>query len=210
MSVCVFVCVSGPCPPCPQMVSVSCLCGKSSRVPRRCSAKAWTCTQICGQTLPCRTHTCANTCHAGITRLHSHLFLEQVLFRHITRYLSQASAQRVRGSVCRRVRVAGGGRSDRVPVRSGTVTRCVPLSSPGVCVMCAGACLTADPCVQVCGRPLSCGNHTCERVCHAGVCGGCPRAGNRSCSCGKTSKFTHTRRSCVPIQRLQLGQYTCI
>ncbi|RXN08498.1 NF-X1-type zinc finger NFXL1 [Labeo rohita] len=58
-----------PCPPCPKMVSVSCLCGKSSRVPRRCSAKAWSCAKICGRTLPCRIHTCANTCHAGITRI---------------------------------------------------------------------------------------------------------------------------------------------
>ncbi len=69
MCVCVCVCVSGPCPPCPKMVSVSCLCGKSSRVPRRCSAKSWSCAQICRRTLPCRIHTCANSCHAGITHL---------------------------------------------------------------------------------------------------------------------------------------------
>ncbi|TRY60282.1 hypothetical protein DNTS_009655 [Danionella cerebrum] len=41
-------------------------------------------------------------------------------------------------------------------------------------------------CEQVCGRTLSCGNHSCERVCHAGACGECPRAGNRCCPCGKT------------------------
>lgn len=62
---CLCVCVSGPCPPCPKMVSVSCLCGKSSRVPRRCSAKSWSCRQICGRTLPCRIHSCADMCHAG-------------------------------------------------------------------------------------------------------------------------------------------------
>lgn len=62
---CLCVCVSGPCPPCPKMVSVSCLCGKSSRVPRRCSAKSWSCRQICGQTLPCRIHSCTDMCHAG-------------------------------------------------------------------------------------------------------------------------------------------------
>lgn len=72
---------------------------------------------------------------------------------------------------------------------------------PGLCVycmcvcashLCVCVCVICLSCVQVCGRPLSCGNHTCERVCHSGVCGQCPRAGNRSCFCGKTSECTHT------------------
>ncbi|KAI0215478.1 NF-X1-type zinc finger protein NFXL1 [Lamellibrachia satsuma] len=42
-------------------------------------------------------------------------------------------------------------------------------------------------CDQVCGEPLSCGHHTCEKVCHGGECGTCPRAGLRTCPCGKTS-----------------------
>lgn len=41
---------------------------------------------------------------------------------------------------------------------------------------------------QVCGKALPCGNHTCERVCHAGPCGDCPRSGKRFCPCGKSSK----------------------
>ncbi|XP_033118413.1 NF-X1-type zinc finger protein NFXL1-like [Anneissia japonica] len=41
-------------------------------------------------------------------------------------------------------------------------------------------------CNCVCGKVLSCGNHTCEEVCHEGKCKGCPRAENRSCPCGKT------------------------
>ncbi|KAM6949219.1 NF-X1-type zinc finger protein NFXL1 [Aplochiton taeniatus] len=41
-------------------------------------------------------------------------------------------------------------------------------------------------CQEECGRGLSCGNHTCERVCHTGVCGDCPRSGNRACPCGKS------------------------
>lgn len=31
--------VLGPCPPCPKMVSVSCMCGKAKPLPRRCSNK---------------------------------------------------------------------------------------------------------------------------------------------------------------------------
>ncbi|XP_060065843.1 NF-X1-type zinc finger protein NFXL1-like [Ylistrum balloti] len=41
-------------------------------------------------------------------------------------------------------------------------------------------------CTQVCGKRLSCGSHVCERSCHGGSCGLCPRAGARTCPCGKT------------------------
>ncbi|ROL46143.1 NF-X1-type zinc finger protein NFXL1 [Anabarilius grahami] len=161
---CLLLCHPGPCPPCPQMVSVSCLCGKSSRVPRRCSAKAWSCTQICGRTLPCRTHTCANTCHAG----------------------ECAACPRVSLQAC----ACGRRRAER------------PCASP------------EWHCDQVCGRPLSCGNHTCERVCHAGACGGCPRAGNRSCSCGKTKSVlpcTVDVPTCGDTcgKKLDCGLHTC-
>ena len=40
-------------------------------------------------------------------------------------------------------------------------------------------------CGRVCSKVLGCGRHRCERVCHAGACGGCPSAGLRRCPCGK-------------------------
>eukprot|EP00057_Strongylocentrotus_purpuratus_P031970 XP_786259.2 PREDICTED: NF-X1-type zinc finger protein NFXL1 [Strongylocentrotus purpuratus] len=42
-------------------------------------------------------------------------------------------------------------------------------------------------CGEACGRPLPCGNHVCERTCHKGGCGECPRMGLRKCPCGKTA-----------------------
>lgn len=51
---------------------------------------------------------------------------------------------------------------------------------------------------QVCGAPLSCGNHTCEQVCHDGVCPPCPRSLSRSCPCGKTSERTPPPRRPEP------------
>ncbi|XP_058618505.1 NF-X1-type zinc finger protein NFXL1 isoform X2 [Onychostoma macrolepis] len=161
---CLLLCHPGPCPPCPKMVSVSCLCGKSSRVPRRCSAKSWSCAQICRRTLPCRIHTCANSCHAG----------------------DCAPCPRVSLQTC----ACGRQRAER------------PCASP------------EWHCDQVCGRPLSCGNHTCERVCHAGVCGECPRAGNRSCSCGKTKSVlpcTVDVPTCGDTcgKKLDCGLHTC-
>ncbi|XP_037397326.1 NF-X1-type zinc finger protein NFXL1 [Pygocentrus nattereri] len=69
-------------------------------------------------------------------------------------------------------------------------------------------------CDQACGRPLPCGNHTCERVCHAGACGECPRAGNRTCPCGK-SKCALPCTADVPTcgdtcdKKLDCGLHSC-
>eukprot|EP01126_Amoeba_proteus_P052301 TRINITY_DN6300_c0_g1_i7.p1 TRINITY_DN6300_c0_g1~~TRINITY_DN6300_c0_g1_i7.p1 ORF type:complete len:560 (-),score=84.77 TRINITY_DN6300_c0_g1_i7:511-2190(-) len=40
-------------------------------------------------------------------------------------------------------------------------------------------------CTIPCGNPYSCGHHSCEKICHSGPCGSCPREGPRSCYCGK-------------------------
>mmetsp|Transcript_15546 Transcript_15546/g.32905 ORF Transcript_15546/g.32905 Transcript_15546/m.32905 type:complete len:651 (+) Transcript_15546:139-2091(+) len=43
-------------------------------------------------------------------------------------------------------------------------------------------------CGKTCGQPLSCGEHACERPCHAGECGPCPREPSvwgDSCGCGR-------------------------
>ncbi|KAI4890892.1 hypothetical protein NFI96_020729, partial [Prochilodus magdalenae] len=68
--------------------------------------------------------------------------------------------------------------------------------------------------ILVCGRPLPCGHHTCERVCHAGACGECPRAENRTCPCGK-SKCALPCTADVPTcgdtcdKKLDCGLHTC-
>ncbi|XP_006818930.1 NF-X1-type zinc finger protein NFXL1-like [Saccoglossus kowalevskii] len=42
-------------------------------------------------------------------------------------------------------------------------------------------------CAQICNKPFACGFHVCDKHCHSGECGTCPRSGNRTCPCGKTS-----------------------
>ncbi|GAB6023932.1 NF-X1-type zinc finger protein nfxl1 [Chamberlinius hualienensis] len=42
-------------------------------------------------------------------------------------------------------------------------------------------------CEKACGKPLSCGFHKCEIICHSGKCGDCPKTKIRSCPCGKQS-----------------------
>ncbi|EFJ44757.1 hypothetical protein VOLCADRAFT_82592 [Volvox carteri f. nagariensis] len=49
-------------------------------------------------------------------------------------------------------------------------------------------------CARVCGKPLACGNHKCEKVCHTGACGSCPFSGVRTCPCGKQ---TYEGMSCT-------------
>lgn len=43
-------------------------------------------------------------------------------------------------------------------------------------------------CVETCGRPLKCGSHFCEQLCHRGACQSCPEAiwEEISCNCGAT------------------------
>ncbi|MBN3315137.1 NFXL1 protein, partial [Atractosteus spatula] len=161
---CLLLCHPGPCPPCPKMVTVTCFCKKARPVPRRCSAKAWSCKQTCGRRLPCGQHPCQSLCHEG----------------------------------------------DCQPCPRVSTQRCL-------CGRSVAERLCASPvwqCEQVCGRTLSCGNHTCERVCHQGPCGECPRSGNRACPCGK-SKCSLPCTEDVPTcgdtcdKVLECGLHTC-
>ena len=48
-------------------------------------------------------------------------------------------------------------------------------------------CATPDwHCTESCGRPLGCGHHLCDLVCHEGPCPPCPLSQLRSCPCGKS------------------------
>uniref|UniRef100_A0A673BKI4 Nuclear transcription factor, X-box binding-like 1 n=1 Tax=Sphaeramia orbicularis TaxID=375764 RepID=A0A673BKI4_9TELE len=69
-------------------------------------------------------------------------------------------------------------------------------------------------CQQVCGAPLSCGNHTCEVVCHDGACPPCPRSDSRTCPCGKTKSSLPCTEEVMPCgdtceRRLSCGKHTC-
>ncbi|XP_050311895.1 NF-X1-type zinc finger protein NFXL1 [Anthonomus grandis grandis] len=75
----------------------------------------------------------------------------------------------------------------------------------------------ADPiwqCDKVCNKPLDCGKHRCQDVCHAGVCDSCPLTKTRYCPCGKSSyllpctKDTPTCGSTCD-KLLECGVHTC-
>ena len=55
-------------------------------------------------------------------------------------------------------------------------------------ISCSEASGTTYSCNRVCGKPLNCGHHYCEQVCHEGECPSCPTQPPRTCHCGKQGK----------------------
>ena len=56
----------GPCPPCPKTLNVSCHCGRSPSIVKRCGVRGWMCGRVCGRELDCGLHSCEQRCHDGI------------------------------------------------------------------------------------------------------------------------------------------------
>ncbi|KAJ8955604.1 hypothetical protein NQ318_001434 [Aromia moschata] len=60
---------------------------------------------------------------------------------------------------------------------------------------------TQYACEDICGKLLSCGNHKCQKTCHAGSCDTCVRDVSlvHTCPCGKTSLEKPRTSCCDPI-----------
>ncbi|KAG5844963.1 hypothetical protein ANANG_G00133740 [Anguilla anguilla] len=158
---CLLLCHPGPCPPCPKMVSVTCLCKKATPVPRRCSAKAWSCQQRCGRVLPCGQHPCQDSCHAG----------------------DCDPCPRISIQRC----VCGGEVSERlcVSVRTLGSVRACPCGK----YKCSLPCTEEVPtCGDTCDRDLDCGLHTCSMRCHRGACETCRQEVEKQCRCGRYTR----------------------
>lgn len=57
--------VLGPCPPCPKTTRVTCYCGRSQPMVKRCGVRGWSCGRVCRKVLSCELHTCEQRCHEG-------------------------------------------------------------------------------------------------------------------------------------------------
>uniref|UniRef100_A0A8C1VL09 Nuclear transcription factor, X-box binding-like 1 n=1 Tax=Cyprinus carpio TaxID=7962 RepID=A0A8C1VL09_CYPCA len=161
-----------------------------------------------------------------LTHTHSHIHIHSHTHTHTHTYFtawntggppskrSWAGFEMGDGSVCER--------EEKIKLTlSSMAGDCAPCPRVSLQMCACGRQRTERPCAspewhcdQVCGHPLSCGNHTCERVCHTGVCGECPRAGNRSCSCGKTKSVlpcTVDVPTCGDTcgKKLDCGLHTC-
>eukprot|EP00727_Mastigamoeba_balamuthi_P014671 m51a1_g983 putative C-tail anchored protein (646) ;mRNA; f:442076-444932 len=147
------------------------------------------CGEICGRKLqPECGHRCTQLCHAGACPPCPQTVASRC---HCGRSLQQRRcADRLWSCGCPCARpLACGAHACPSPCHTGPCAACaVAVARRCACGRheASVACGTGEwHCDEPCGRPLACGQHVCERVCHAGECGGCPRAGARTCHCGK-------------------------
>ncbi|KAI5686069.1 NFX1 type zinc finger [Leishmania braziliensis] len=171
---CLLPCHTGPCPPCSELMTLICYCGKTTQQ-RLCTKETkFFCGSVCGKTLRCGQHTCTLLCHDGQcppcptdpSSVHTcpcgASELETV--RHTcTDPIPQC------GRVCHKLLSCG-------------QHRCQLTCHPGACPLCELrvdvscrcrkvrkrlSCADSQnfTCTYECGTKLSCGRHKCKVVC---------------------------------------------
>lgn len=187
------------CPFSPDMVT-TCPCGKTLlddllTEPRsNCSARIPHCKETCNKTLPCG-HSCPKTCHADecppcfqtmqiacrcgrtVSNTACHQGIEEPPHcSRICRTTLNCGRHECSDRCCPGEKKGGERQASRRKHRA--------LNAPA-----ADDNIESEHiCLKVCGRPLKCGNHTCQSLCHKGPCGTCLEAifEEISCACGKT------------------------
>ncbi len=155
-----MLCHPGPCPPCPNMVNISCHCAKSAPVSRRCSNKYWSCNKTCNKLLKCKQHLCNQVCHPN--------------------ECSACSKTSLQFCQCKKNR--------KQVLCTETVWHCKQVNLKLLYLKKNTPSNNQNfEFKKICSNLFSCGNHNCEVVCHSGECGNCPRSKIRSCPCGKSS-----------------------
>ncbi|XP_064481964.1 NF-X1-type zinc finger protein NFXL1-like [Ornithodoros turicata] len=168
-----------------------CFCGKVADPAFDPWLVPHSCGQMCEQDLkPSCGHRCLLLCHPGPCPPCPKMVRS-------TCYCEKATPQPRRcgsklwscGNVCKK-RLSCGQHSCEQICHGG---ECQPCSKESRQKCSCGSSVQLRPCAsprwqcnKVCGRPLSCGHHSCEVICHSGSCGSCPKAGARSCPCGKS------------------------
>ena len=137
-----------------------------------------TCLLVCGRPLPCG-HTCEQLCHRGACPPCSHLVLEPLACACGKTVLLPpqpcGTAPPVCHEVCRRPRACGHVDALGHPCHYGPCPPCVALVDKLCCgghrlVHSVPCSRTNVCCGERCAKPLPCGQHTCQRICHPGPC----------------------------------------
>lgn len=189
---CLLLCHPGPCPPCPQVVQVTCYCGKSTPTTKRCSASTWSCNTECGRRLACGTHTCNNFCHPGPCHTCPKTSTQACLCQKAKEPRPCASPPWRCGTKCGKLLKCGYHSCDNICHIKGECPPC-PLSLTRHCP-CGKSdyslpCTEATPtCGDTCGKLLGCGSHYCAERCHRGNCPSCLQMTTKFCRCGSKKK----------------------
>lgn len=190
---CVEKCHPNRCAPCPKMTSYKCFCGSNQQM-RRCNDKKWSCNQTCNKLLACGKHRCKLICHEGECNQCDQIIMTECLCKktkkHIPCYLKEFTCENKCGKpygcegnhVCEKVCHPDG----ECGVCPRTLPRQCYCGKESYHLPCN---VDVSSCKATCGKILSCGLHTCSRICHPGECDPCVmKVSLRKCRCGKTKK----------------------
>ncbi|XP_055535843.1 NF-X1-type zinc finger protein NFXL1 [Wyeomyia smithii] len=189
---CVLLCHPGPCPPCPQTISVACKCGQSAAKTIRCSQRSWTCLKTCKLKRNCGIHECGEMCHAADEcppcKSRSR---QKCLCGNKVKEVNCSEAQWQCGKVCGKQYDCGLHRCEKV-CHDGGCGECpqgLPRTCPcGKTSSVASCSEDIGTCGDTCQKFLDCQIHRCSERCHQGNCGQCVELIRKSCRCGNTSK----------------------
>jgi transcriptional repressor NF-X1 len=186
------------CPRSPDVVT-HCPCGKtplielSSSERLSCDDPVPSCTKSCGKTLECG-HPCQKVCHTGDcsicfeeieiscrcgrTKVKSMCHqgtIEPPECMKICRALLSCGRHECGEHCCPGEKKAAERMAKKRPRLMSTVLASQEVEAEHICT-------------RTCDRPLKCGSHTCQELCHRGACGTCREAifDEISCRCGKT------------------------
>lgn len=189
---CVLLCHPGPCPPCPQTISVSCKCGQSAKKTIRCSQRSWTCLKTCKQKRNCGIHECGEVCHSTEECPPCKSRSKQkCLCGAKTKEVNCSESRWQCGKVCGKMYACGlhqcaqgchEGDCGECPMGMPRTCPCGKTSSVAACSEDIGTC------GDTCQKFLDCGEHRCSERCHPGKCGQCMEIVKKPCRCGNMTK----------------------
>ncbi|CAL1281044.1 unnamed protein product [Larinioides sclopetarius] len=175
-----------------------CFCGSHNNPDVNYHLTPHTCGEICGRNPPDCSHPCKELCHPGPCPPCSVVVQKSCACGKTVKALPcKQDVELTCSSVCEK------------PLNCG-MHRCTIQCHPGECPPCAEEIdqecyckkskktVVCDPdtsgvlhfsCGEVCGRLLSCGNHSCDNICHPSDCSPCSLSTEivKYCPCGKTS-----------------------
>lgn len=228
---CNILCHPGPCPQCPAFVTKSCICGKTSQPVRCGQGSVLRCDSVCGLTLNCGKHTCAQVCHSGVCEP-CQIQVDQVCYCSVSsrkvlcstndgfdgtgHFSCQKLCTKMLDCKAHRCQqVCHRGPCQSCPLSPSLVKFCPCGQTPLSKLLELGesertSCTDPIPsCGKTCNKPLACGSrdmiHLCEKLCHEGSCGPCSLTSSVQCRCG--AKFKEV--PCATIFKEDQLVFTC-
>lgn len=203
---CEELCHKGPCGPCRLLPSImtTCGCGKQRCYTRTsCTDPVFLCGDVCNKSLHCRhkskIHRCHQRCHTGpcppcalpvsvpcLCTVNNKDFPAAQCHADLPGWRCTTLCDKLKS--CRRHRC----NETCCPLRTSNEP---VMSAAQVAALRVAAATTDGPlslptheCMLLCRKPLRCGTHTCEQLCHTGPCPPCTHmiTDDLVCECGQT------------------------